>query len=1399
MASEDHNDGKKEKENQPHPIKSILNSVFNFDWEKFTSDFAEQNAAIRKQLGTSKKTEMRSEARRLKSFQAFRDSNFEKFSWWSPSEMANAGLYHTGVSNSLQCFCCGVVINKRPLTYPPKRLHVIESPTCPFMKGDDVGNISMFEVRVQPPDLDHVSPGAYATEEARHKSFTNWPSYATIQPDQLVSAGFIFTGRRDAVQCFSCGGCLGNWQENDDPWKEHAKWFPECAFLKRMKTHKEITEYIDSYSGFKGIRGKDFISNNIDWTLPIQPCAANLNVFENENVRLESFKKWPANANVDPASLARWGFFYTGKGDAVRCYTCGICIHSFQPGEDPMTEHVKHSSDCTFLKRMLEIRVENTENISLKENQLLVDQPHRDVDKKELHNIESCVKTPNVHCPDKKRELRRCLTDVYNNSTFSNMLPFPEFSHISVDLRSLFADISVLLKDTRNRPLRQLTLPDVLSELGEITMIEGEAGSGKTALLKKIAILWASGKCPILNRFNLVFYISVSSTQEHQSLCDIICQQLKGSAASLTEESLGEIIQQLKEKVLFLLDDYSLVDSASRAIEELITNNPWNRTTLAVTVSTSASCKVRQYAKNILSIQDFPLFSSSYILKQLFSHNTTFLETFGFYLLQPESAMLQAALTTPLFAFALCVFWVQNVAENKSQDFFICTTYLMHKILKYSTEKDKIEAAVLSCGQLALDGIFQSRFEFTQENLDKAGVQSEDALRFGLLSRFTSQRLKPIFKFFHPLFQEYLAGRKMNELLQSEDVAENKRGLFYLQKINTFLGVQNRYHSFLKYSCMYSPKTATSIISHLFSLMSNPKAFAHERATNFHYFLDVGIVDSILSIKPELSQHFVVRMLLEFAIDIANKSKYLDDCAPIILHFIKDKDIAILKQADLWLLKFLHKYPEGLMLMKSLEIHLPHGMNNAIPAFWNSEGFKSIWTVPTVEEDYSNAFRYTSDILTKPEFKYINSLKVPDLSKLGFDPDQHKISVLRIKAMGGAMEDENILGNIMVFCNLANRIELDLSNFTGFLNFIWPVIDLYKASIMKLSLKATEFSREEEELFIHLTSLEILQINEMPPPEYILLNIHNFKELKELEVECPTGKWDIIGVLPDEFKSLQRIEKLVFKNENMETQCEQLAKMIDHFPNLNSFTIQCNHCPEFKKVITSLCQNTKMETLCIKKPMLSGELIHLASVLPSLKNLKILEVDDQYSVDVEASETFAKALASLEKLEEFIFPRGTAARQTVSCFIQQLKHMPNLRKLCINHRPLTDSSLLELGKVCAYGYVTNLQALDLNLNQDITQSGWGDFFNIIDNVPKLQHFGISRPIQVQFKTEPITLIALIRCVSKLHNLKQLDMFGWLLDEKDLELLNEMKSEHPNGNSLTLFWQTTLPFHPIIEK
>ena len=43
------------------------------------------------------------------------------------------------------------------------------------------------------------------------------------------------SGNRDRTKCFYCDGGLEKWGFNDDPWEEHAKWYPHCEFLKSSK------------------------------------------------------------------------------------------------------------------------------------------------------------------------------------------------------------------------------------------------------------------------------------------------------------------------------------------------------------------------------------------------------------------------------------------------------------------------------------------------------------------------------------------------------------------------------------------------------------------------------------------------------------------------------------------------------------------------------------------------------------------------------------------------------------------------------------------------------------------------------------------------------------------------------------------------------------------------------------------------------------------------------------------------------------------------------------------------------------------------------------------------------------------------------------------------------------
>lgn len=34
------------------------------------------------------------------------------------------------------------------------------------------------------------------------------------------------------MKCFQCGGMLRNWDPQDKPWEEHARWYPRCLFIR---------------------------------------------------------------------------------------------------------------------------------------------------------------------------------------------------------------------------------------------------------------------------------------------------------------------------------------------------------------------------------------------------------------------------------------------------------------------------------------------------------------------------------------------------------------------------------------------------------------------------------------------------------------------------------------------------------------------------------------------------------------------------------------------------------------------------------------------------------------------------------------------------------------------------------------------------------------------------------------------------------------------------------------------------------------------------------------------------------------------------------------------------------------------------------------------------------------
>ncbi|KFQ46282.1 Baculoviral IAP repeat-containing protein 7-B [Nestor notabilis] len=209
---------------------------------------------------------MRNEATRLRTFR-----QWPATSPVSPRDLVKAGFFFVGPRDEVQCFCCGGVLKDWAPGDCPVAEHLKFFPFCEFICGEDIRVQKMFPLPVVSDAVDGQflsflhgiereeaalpyephSP-EMVTEEARLLTFRNWPRYAGVHPEDLARAGFFYTGQRDVVRCFYCNGGVRSWSFGDDPWWEHARWYPGCDFLLRTRGR----DYVSTWA-FLSFSGKE--------------------------------------------------------------------------------------------------------------------------------------------------------------------------------------------------------------------------------------------------------------------------------------------------------------------------------------------------------------------------------------------------------------------------------------------------------------------------------------------------------------------------------------------------------------------------------------------------------------------------------------------------------------------------------------------------------------------------------------------------------------------------------------------------------------------------------------------------------------------------------------------------------------------------------------------------------------------------------------------------------------------------------------------------------------------------------------------------------------------------------------------------------------------------------------
>ncbi|CAF1339020.1 unnamed protein product [Rotaria sp. Silwood1] len=194
---------------------------------------------------------------------ALKQARRRSFSHWlqekapSRDQMIEAGFFCCNVGDRVICIYCNLICQQWiSSSDDPIEVHKTLRPRCSFvvsmmrrceklpvsivnetinnhasiMNGVAVSNAFRYN-EIIPIAACHP---AYIEIPKRQASFANWPTDSLPSIDDLVRAGFFYTGTKSIVTCFYCNGSLKNWGPNDNPTIEHARWYPHCAYAKQL-------------------------------------------------------------------------------------------------------------------------------------------------------------------------------------------------------------------------------------------------------------------------------------------------------------------------------------------------------------------------------------------------------------------------------------------------------------------------------------------------------------------------------------------------------------------------------------------------------------------------------------------------------------------------------------------------------------------------------------------------------------------------------------------------------------------------------------------------------------------------------------------------------------------------------------------------------------------------------------------------------------------------------------------------------------------------------------------------------------------------------------------------------------------------------------------------------------
>lgn len=184
--------------------------------------------------------------------------------------LARTGFFYTGIVDEIICNFCTLRFDHTWKTEKEIiQKHYKSSKNCPLLNRRSTINVptDAIELDLTLPPLIYDECGSgyrsgnghltrklsfpeYNTYMARLRTYKFWPKAMKQRPEELSDAGLFYTEEGDKVVCFECKIGLKDWEPNDIPWIEHAKWSKNCYYVLFMKGQ----DFIDNVKNGKSMK-----------------------------------------------------------------------------------------------------------------------------------------------------------------------------------------------------------------------------------------------------------------------------------------------------------------------------------------------------------------------------------------------------------------------------------------------------------------------------------------------------------------------------------------------------------------------------------------------------------------------------------------------------------------------------------------------------------------------------------------------------------------------------------------------------------------------------------------------------------------------------------------------------------------------------------------------------------------------------------------------------------------------------------------------------------------------------------------------------------------------------------------------------------------------------------------